>query len=71
MDTPERWRPHGPMSAPGNGPLNFDGLPADVGALCRVAQGVLIHSDWLAAYGVRRGAVPDGIARDARRWPVG
>lgn len=52
MDAPERWKPHGSMSAPGNGPLNFDGLPADVGALCRVAQGILIHSDWLSAYGV-------------------
>lgn len=52
MDAPERWKPHGPMSAPGNGPLNFEGLPAEVDALCRVAQGILIHSDWLAAYGV-------------------
>ena len=52
MESPERWRPHGPMSEPGNGALNFDRLPADVGALCRVAQSVLIHSDWLAAYGV-------------------
>lgn len=40
------------MSAPGNGPLTFDGLPADVGALCRIVQGVLLHSDWIAAYGV-------------------
>jgi hypothetical protein len=39
------------MSDPGNGALHFDGLPADVGALCRIAQGVLIHSDWIAAYG--------------------
>ncbi len=52
MGSPERWRPHGPMSAPGSGPLNFDGLPTDVGALCHVVQGILIHSDWLAAYGV-------------------
>lgn len=52
MESPERWRHHGPMSAPGNGLLNFNGLPVDVGSLCRVAQGVLIHSDWLAAYGV-------------------
>lgn len=51
MENPERWLPHGPMSAPGSGPLNFDGLPVDVGALCRVVQGVLIHSDWLSAYG--------------------
>jgi hypothetical protein len=47
-----RWQSHGRMSDPGNGPLNFDGLPADVAALCRIVQGVLIHSDWIAAYGV-------------------
>jgi hypothetical protein len=52
MESPARWQHHGPMSAPGNGPLNFDGLPVDVGALCRIVQGVLIHSDWLAAYAV-------------------
>ena len=52
MENPERWRPHGRMSEPGSGVLNFDELPADVAALCRIVQGVLIHSDWLAAYGV-------------------
>ena len=52
MENPERWRQHGPMSEPGRGPLGFDGLPADVGALCRIVQGVLLHSDWIAAYGV-------------------
>lgn len=52
MESPQRWRHHGPMSAPGAGSLNFDGLPVDVAALCRIVQGVLIHSDWLAAYGV-------------------
>lgn len=52
MENPERWRQHGPMSEPGRGVLTFDGLPLDVGSLCRVVQGVLIHSDWLAAYGV-------------------
>ena len=51
MESPKRWARHGPMSEPGGGPLNFDGLPADVGALCRIVQGVLIHSDWIAAYG--------------------
>jgi len=51
MESPERWLSHGPMSDPGNGPLNFEGLPADVGALCRIVQGILIHSDWLSAYG--------------------
>ena len=44
------------MSDPGNGPVHFDGLPAEVAALCRVVQGVLIHSDWIAAYGVSEAA---------------
>lgn len=52
MENSERWRGHDPMSDPGAGPVGFDGLPADVGALCRIVQGVLIHSDWIAAYGV-------------------
>lgn len=51
MGSPERWRSHNPMSDPGTGILGFDGLPPDVGALCRIVQGVLIHSDWIAAYG--------------------
>lgn len=49
MENPDRWRYHGPMSAPGAGSLNFDGLPGDAAALCRIVQGVLIHSDWLTA----------------------
>lgn len=52
MASPERWRSHNQMSDPGTGILGFDGLPADVTALCRIVQGVLIHSDWIAAYGV-------------------
>ena len=52
MESAERWRHHGQMSEPGAGPLTFDGLPADVGGLCRVVQGVLLHSDWIGAYGV-------------------
>ncbi len=52
MENPERWRRHGPMSAPGSGSLGFDGLPADVAGLCRVVQGVLLHSDWITAYGI-------------------
>ena len=51
MGNLERWRSHNPMSDPGTGLLGFVGLPADVGALCRIVQGVLIHSDWIAAYG--------------------
>ncbi len=52
MEPSQRWQRHGQMSEPGTGSLNFDELPVDVGALCRIVQGVLIHSDWLTAYGV-------------------
>jgi len=52
MEELQRWCRHSQMSKPGSGPLGFDGLPADVAALCRIVQGVLIHSDWIAAYGV-------------------
>lgn len=31
----------------------FDTLPADVGALCRVVQGLLIHVFWAEQYGLR------------------
>ncbi len=56
MGNLERWRSHNPMSDPGTWPLHFEGLPSDVAALCRVVQGVLIHSDWIAAYGVSEAA---------------
>lgn len=52
MENRERWKTHSRMSDPGNGVLCFDGLPSDVGALCGIVQGLLVHSDWIAAYGV-------------------
>jgi hypothetical protein len=57
MESNARWQAHSRMSDPGGGSLRFDGLPADVAALCRIVQGVLIHSDWIAAYGVSEAEV--------------
>lgn len=51
MEDSARWQSYSRMSDPGSGALHFDRLPSDVGALCRIVQGVLIHSDWIAAYG--------------------
>jgi hypothetical protein len=40
------------MSNPGDHAARAAHLPADVGALNRVVQSLLIHSDWLSAYDV-------------------
>lgn len=37
---------HGALSDPGAFAAAFDGLPQDVGALCRVVQGVLLHDHY-------------------------
>ena len=59
-DDPERWLPHSPMTEPGDQACRFDGLPAAIDPLCRAIQGVLVHSDWMAAYGLPE---PDPSAR--------
>ncbi|HZQ00543.1 MAG TPA: transglutaminase-like domain-containing protein [Reyranella sp.] len=41
------------LSAPGKHAALFDGLPRDVGALARIAQGLLIHEHMTEAYGVK------------------
>ena len=42
----------GPFTDPEEYASLFDGLPADVPALCRVVQGLVIHFLWAKAYGV-------------------
>jgi hypothetical protein len=39
------------------------GLPSDVGTLNRIIQGLLVHSDWLGAYGLD-GGDHRGVSRD-------
>jgi hypothetical protein len=52
MENVERWIYHSAMSDPGRHGAAVAGLPSAVGALNGVVQGVIIHSDWLSAYGV-------------------
>jgi Transglutaminase-like superfamily len=52
MENPERWILHSVMSDTGRHGAAVAELPDGIGALNRVVQGVLIHSDWLGAYGV-------------------
>lgn len=47
-----RWIGHSRMSDPGDHAAHIAELPADLGALNRVVQGLLIHADWLGAYDV-------------------
>lgn len=40
------------MSDPAGHAVAIAGLPSDIGVLSSIIQGVLIHADWLTAYGV-------------------
>ena len=42
----------GPLSRPGAHAELFDSLPADIGELCAVVQGVTVHPFWAERYGV-------------------
>lgn len=44
---------HGWSSSPGDLACLFDGLPTDLGELCSVVQGLLLHIFWAEAYGVQ------------------
>jgi len=48
----DRWIDHTSMSAPAEHAPSMAGFPADIGVLNRIIQGVLVHSDWLAEYGL-------------------
>jgi hypothetical protein len=43
---------HGPLTEPGDQAGELASLPADPRTLCRFIQGILLHADWAAAYGV-------------------
>jgi transglutaminase superfamily protein len=47
-----RWLRQSPMSEPGSGVDLYEALPRDIGGLCRAIEGLLIHADWTAAYGL-------------------
>lgn len=48
----ERWVNHSRMFDPAKYAARVAELPSSAGALKRVVQGLLIHSDWLGAYGL-------------------
>lgn len=50
MENVERWMRHSVMSDPGR--QDAADMPADIGALNTVVQGIIIHTEWLAAYGL-------------------
>ncbi len=43
----------GPITEPGNWGYLLDNLPTDVGELCRVVQGLVLHIFWADQYGVQ------------------
>ena len=52
MQRVAQWLRHTPMTAPGALALEFEKLPSDIASLNRIVQGLLVHSEWLPAYGV-------------------
>ena len=63
MENVERWIRHSAMSDIGGHGAAVAQLPPGIGALNGVVQGVIIHSDWLGAYGVRESQF-DRVSRD-------
>jgi hypothetical protein len=61
-----RWTAHSAMSDPAEYAQALARLPGGVGAMSRIVQGVLVHSDWLPAYGLEEG----GKAISRRTLPV-
>ena len=48
----ERWIEHSEMSGLAAQDRRLSGLPSEIDALNRVIQGLLIHSEWVTAYGL-------------------
>ena len=46
------------MTAPGPLARQFEQLPSDVVSLSRITHGLLVHAEWLSAYGVSASAFP-------------
>jgi hypothetical protein len=84
MPNVAKWICHSPMSDPAGHTPVIAALSSDIGVLNNIIHGVLVHADWLAAYGLddtcsdasARATVPvadrlDSIfEKDARRLPI-
>jgi hypothetical protein len=58
MQSPSRWLVHTPMTEPGALEARVKSLRADVTSLNRVVHGLLVHCEWLGAYGADLSAFP-------------
>lgn len=63
MENVDRWISHSAMSDTGRHHTAVAGLPSGIGALNSVVQGLIIHTDWLDAYGVQESQF-DRISRE-------
>ena len=63
MEGADRWLAHSHMSDPGRHAGAIVALPADIGTLNRIIQGVLVHADWAREYGLDETA----LGPEARR----
>ncbi|HSJ42593.1 MAG TPA: transglutaminase domain-containing protein, partial [Xanthobacteraceae bacterium] len=52
MGTLRYYTSHGSLTDPGSYAPQFAGLPLDLPELCRFIQGIVLHADWAAAYGI-------------------
>jgi hypothetical protein len=52
MKNLDSWTKHSPMTDPASHADLIAELPSDIGALNSIIQGLLVHSDWLTAYGL-------------------
>ena len=50
---PTYYAAPGPITEPGQYATVLDGLPSDIGELCRIVQGITIHVFWGDRYGVK------------------
>jgi hypothetical protein len=47
------YRTHGDLSDPGRFRKDLSRVPPDLPTMCAFVQGIVIHADWAAAYGVK------------------
>ena len=68
MASIERWIGQSRMSDPTEHAASVAALPPNIADLNNIVQGVLIHADWLSAYGVDETRL-DAVSRTT--LPVG
>ena len=63
MENVDRWISHSAMSDTGRHHAAVTELPSGIGALNSIVQGLIIHTDWLGAYGVEESQF-DRVSRE-------